>query len=391
MATTSFDYYEVLEVDRSADGDTIKKSFRRLARQYHPDVNSAPDAEDKFKQINEAYDCLSDPDKRRNYDQFGSANGPSGFGGGGSYQYYNMNDMFSEVDLGDIFSAFFGGVRGSSSGAKVRLEGRDMQMSVSLTLEEVKTGVSKEVTLDRLAPCDECGSTGAQKGTEVQTCTTCKGSGVVTTIRNTLLGAMQSSAVCETCHGTGSYIPSPCTECEGSGRVYDRQQVKVEFPAGIAEGQKIRLKSMGEAGIRGAQAGDLLVVAHIREHDRFERRGSDLLAQLEVSITEASLGADVTTEGLSEEVSVQVFGGSQDGDIIKVKGKGLPRLNSDQIGDLYYQLRVNVPRDLSKRARELMLELSRELGDSSKVDVRPRKKSFTQKAKEKLEDFAQGF
>lgn len=389
MAQVSFDYYEVLEVDRNADGDTIKKSFRRLARQYHPDVNPEPDAEDRFKQINEAYDCLSDPEKRRNYDQYGSANGPSGFGGG-SYQYYNMNDMFNQVDLNDIFSAFFGGVRGGGAGAGVRLEGRDMQMQVALTLEEVATGVVKEVTVDRLAPCDECGATGAKQGTSVETCGSCQGSGVITSVKNTFLGPMQSTHTCEACHGTGTLIPEPCSECEGSGRVYDRQRIKVSFPAGISQGQQVRVSQRGEAGIRGAKGGDLLVVAVIKQHELFERNGADLHAVLELSITEASLGGTLNTKGLSEEVEVQIFGGAQSGDVVKVKGKGLPHLQSDARGDIHFHIKVVVPKEMNKRARELMLELSKELGDSANVDIQARKKTLKQRAKEKIDEFTQG-
>lgn len=374
MARTSYDYYEVLEVDRTADGDEIKRSFRRLARKYHPDVSNEPNAEDQFKLINEAYDVLSDPEKRSNYDRFGSAGGPNMGGGAGGYQYYDMGDM--GVDLGDLFSAFFGGVAGSRGGARVRLEGRDMQMTVSVTLEEAATGVKKEIVVDRLAPCDFCDATGAATGTESVTCPDCNGQGVTVGYRNTFLGAVQTQNVCEKCHGTGTYTPTPCPECEGSGRLYDRQTVHIEIPAGIASGQQMRVRERGEAGIRGARSGDLLVTIVVRDHKDFERHGDDLHARLKVSISEASLGANVKAKTLLGETTAQVIAGAQHGDVIKIKGEGMPRLRSDVKGDLYYHLQIEIPKNLSDRARELLSELSLELGDTKEARVGEQKLSF---------------
>lgn len=377
------DYYELLEVSKDADADTIKKSYRKKARTYHPDVNSAPDAEEHFKKINEAYDVLSDPQKRSNYDRFGQAGGPSGFGGGGQ-QYYDMSDMYSSVDLGDLFSAFFGGVSGSRGGASVRLEGRDMTMSVQITLEEAARGIKREILVDRLAPCDECDATGAERGTESHTCPTCHGQGVTTTVRQTFLGAMQTQVVCEQCHGTGTYIPTPCKECEGSGRVVDRQTVVVDIPAGIDSGRQIRLRNLGEAGIRGAEPGDLIVTVVIKPHKSFEREGSNLHAYFTISMAEAALGAYKKVNSLLSEVEAEIDHGTQTGDVIKVPGAGMPRMNGNGNGDLLLHVVVEIPKKLTERQRELLAELSKELGDSATGEILEKKKGFFEKIGDKL-------
>jgi len=364
LAAAGSDYYEILGVARDADADMIKKAFRRRARECHPDINKAPDAEEQFKKVNEAYDVLSDPDKRRQYDQFGTVGGNGGYGG--------YDDIFGggvAFDLSDLFSAFFGGTAGRG-GRAVTLEGRDMAMQLSISLEEAATGVTRDIRYDRLAPCDECGATGSADGSAPTTCPTCGGTGQQVVYRQTILGAMQSATPCSTCGGTGTRIEHPCAECEGSGRVIDRETFTLEIPAGIADGQTIRKREAGEAGIRGARSGDLIFTIHVGAHERFERQGNNLHARLPLSITEATLGTVKQTEGLLETVDVEIPAGSQTGDKVRVKGAGMPQLHKEtQRGDLLFHLDVIVPRKVSPRAEELLRQLSSELGDAPTSDA----------------------
>ena len=366
MASAQSDYYELLGVPRDADSDAIKKAFRRKARECHPDVSNAPDAEERFKELNEAYDVLSDPNKRRQYDQFGTVGNNGGFGGG-------YDDIFGgggvSFDLSDLFSAFFGGAAGRG-GAGVRLEGRDMAMQLSITLEEAAQGIEREIRYDRLAPCDECGATGSADKSAPAKCPTCGGTGQTVGYRQTLFGTMQTATPCPTCGGTGTHIANPCHECEGSGRVIDRETFTLEIPAGIADGQTIRKREAGEAGIRGARSGDLIFTVHVSAHDRFERQGNNLHARLPISITEAALGTVKEVEGLLESVKAEVPAGSQSGDRIRVKGAGMPQLHKEgQRGDLIFYLDIIVPRKISSKAEDLLRQLSAELGDAPASDA----------------------
>ncbi|MCL2746443.1 MAG: molecular chaperone DnaJ [Coriobacteriia bacterium] len=368
MSTVRYDYYEMLEITRDADGETIKRAFRRKAREYHPDVNDAPDAEDRFKELNEAYDVLSDPSKRQHYDQFGTAPGSSG---GGAYNV-DFNDIFGggAVDLGDLFSSFFGGVAGTRGGRAVRTEGRDMGMTVNISLEDAARGMSRQVTVDRLAPCDICDATGSADKSGSTSCETCDGAGQVVGHQQTIFGTMRTQQACSDCSGTGQHVEHPCEECQGSGRMIDRQVVDVEIPAGIADGQKIRLPGMGEAGIRGAASGDLIITIQVQPHERFVRKGQNLNVRLALSIAEAALGTTKRIEGLLTEVTVEVPAGVQTGDRVSVKDAGLPHLNRPEtIGKLYCHVDVIVPRKMSQRSRDLLAELSTELGDNEKSDA----------------------
>lgn len=375
MPAGTRDYYETLGVERSATADEIKKAFRRKARELHPDVNKAPDAEDRFKEVNEAYDVLSDPQKRQQYDTFGSVGGraPGGAGGAGGYQYVDLNDLFGGgasggFDMGDLFSAFFGGATGGGTRG-VRLEGRDMAMSLKITLEEAARGVDKEVVLDRLAPCDVCGGSGAAEGSTATTCPDCNGSGQRVTVRRTFLGNMQTVGPCERCGSTGKIIENPCDECQGSGRVPDRQHVTVSVPAGIADGQQVRLRGMGEAGIRGAAAGDLLVTVRVKAHDHLHREGNDLHCKATISITQAALGVDLTVPGLLEDEQVKIPAGTQHGDIVRLKNHGMPRIGGGgSRGDLIVHVGIEVPKKLNKRQKELMRELAGEFGDDTRAE-----------------------
>ncbi len=375
MPARTEDYYALLGVEKTATADEIKKAFRHRARELHPDVNNAADAEDRFKEVNEAYDVLSDPAKREQYDRFGKVGGPGG--GAGGYQYADFNDLFGGggLNMEDLFSAFFGGVRGRTT----RLEGRDMAMQLVITLTEAATGVEKEIVLDRLATCDVCGGGGSADGSGVTTCPDCGGTGQRVVQRKTFLGTMQTVAPCERCGATGHVVANPCEECQGSGRVPDRQHVNVSVPAGIRDGQQIRLHGLGEAGIRGAAAGDLLVSVRIKEDDYLHREGDDLHCRATVTIAQAALGVDLTVHGILEEKTVPVPAGSQHGDVVRVKGAGMPRLNSSNRGDLFVHVAVDVPRKLTKRQRELLEEYAKESGESTAEH-----KSTVQKLKEWL-------
>lgn len=385
MPSGTRDYYGLLGVERSASADEIKKAFRRKARELHPDVNKAADAEDRFKEINEAYDVLSDPAKKQQYDTYGSVGGRGPSGGPGGYGgYVDLNDLFGGgaggFDMGDLFSTFFGGVAGGGRG--VRREGRDMAMQITVTLEEAATGVEKEIVLDRLAPCDVCSGTGATPGSNVVTCPDCNGSGQRVQMRKTFLGTMQTVVPCERCGATGQTIDEPCDECQGSGRVPDRQHVNVQVPAGIANGQQIRLRGLGEAGIRGAAAGDLIVTVRVKEHELLHREGNDLHCKATVTITQAALGADVTICGLLEDNTAHIPAGTQHGDTVRLKGQGMPRVGGGgSRGDLIVHVGVEVPKKLTKRQKELLSELADEFGDAKRAEKSP---------VEKLKDWLRG-
>lgn len=359
------DLYEVLGVSKNATDEEIKKAFRKRARELHPDVNKAPDAEDQFKELNEAYDVLSDSSKRAQYDRFGTIPGAAGggYGGGG---YVDFEDLFGGGfgGMGDIFSTFFGG--GAGGGAvQQRRDGRDMGVGLRLTLEEVASGVTKEIIFDRLSPCSECGGSGLGEDGKEITCPDCNGSGRVVTVQRTFLGDMQTATTCPKCGGTGHTIENPCEECNGQGRVPDRQRVNVEVPAGIRDGQQLRISGYGEAGLRGAQAGDLIVTCRIQPHEFFERDGTTLHARASITITQAALGAEIELDGIleDEKVPVQIPEGCQNEQVVKVKGYGMPKLRSDQRGDMLVHVNVVVPTKLSKRQRELLEELAEELGE----------------------------
>jgi molecular chaperone DnaJ len=387
VPTGTRDYYQTLGVERTASADEIKKAFRRKARELHPDVNRAADAEERFKEVNAAYDVLSDTAKRQQYDTFGSVGPRAGNGGGYGGGYVDLNDLFGGgaggaggFDMGDLFSAFFGGVSGAGRG--VRLEGRDMAMAITVTLEEAARGAEKEIVLDRLATCDVCEGTGAAEGSNVVTCSDCNGSGQRVQVRRTFIGQMQTVGPCDTCGSTGRVVEQPCEECQGSGRVPDRQHVNVSIPAGINDGQQIRLRGMGEAGIRGAAAGDLIVSVRIAPHDFIHREGNDLHCKSNVSITQAALGAELSVCGLLEDNEVKIPAGTQHGDTVRLKGRGMPRMGGGgSRGDLIVHVGVEVPKKLSKRQKELLRELGEELGDAKAAD---------KSTLEKLKDWLRG-
>ena len=360
------DLYEILGVSKDASDSEIKKAFRRRARELHPDVNKAADAEDQFKELNEAYDVLSDPNKRAQYDRFGTIPGAAGGGYGGGSGYVDFDDLFGGGfgGMGDIFSSFFGG-QGGQGGRPARKEGRDMGVGLRITLEEVARGVEKEIVYDRLAPCPDCKGTGLGENGKVVTCPECGGKGRVVSVQRTFLGDMQTATTCKKCNGTGSSIENPCPECEGQGRVPDRQRVTVKVPAGIRDGQQLRVGGFGEAGIQGAQAGDLIVTCRVQPHEFFERDGDDLHGRANVSFIQAILGAEIEIDGTmpDEKVQVRIPAGCQNEQVVRVKGFGMPRLKSDIRGSMYVHVNVVIPEKITKKQRELLEKLADEMGE----------------------------
>lgn len=358
------DLYAVLGVSKDATEAEIKKAFRHKARELHPDICKEPDAEDRFKELNEAYDVLSDPSKRAQYDRFGTIPGAASSGspyGGG---YVDLEDLFGGgFGMGDLFSTFFGGSGAGRAG--VRRDGRDMGVGLRLTLEEIATGVKKEIVYDRMAPCPDCDGTGFGDGGKEVVCSECGGRGRVVSVQHTFLGDMQTASTCQKCGGIGKIIENPCPECDGQGRVPDRQRVTVEVPAGIRDGQQLRVSGFGEAGMNAAPSGDLIVTCRIQAHEFFEREGDDLHTRINVSITQAALGAELKVDGILDEelVSVRIPEGCQNQQVIRVRGFGMPRFRSDARGDLYVHVNVVIPKKLGKHQRELLEELAEDLGE----------------------------
>ena len=371
------DLYEILGVSKDASDSEIKKAFRRRARELHPDVNKAADAEDQFKELNEAYDVLSDPNKRAQYDRFGTIPGAAGGGYGGGSSYVDFDDLFGGGfgGMGDIFSSFFGG-QGGQGGRPARKEGRDMGVGLRITLEEVARGVEKEIVYDRLAPCPDCKGTGLGENGKVVTCPECGGKGRVVSVQRTFLGDMQTATTCKKCNGTGSSIENPCPECEGQGRVPDRQRVTVKVPAGIRDGQQLRVGGFGETGIQGAQAGDLIVTCRVQPHEFFERDGDDLHGRANISFIQAILGAEIEIDGImpDEKVQVRIPAGCQNEQVVRVKGFGMPRLKSDIRGSMYVHVNVVIPEKITKKQRELLEKLADEMGEEGAAPRSPLQK-----------------
>ena len=374
------DLYAVLGVDKNADEAAIKKAYRHKARELHPDVNKAPDAEEKFKELNEAYDVLSDPKKKAQYDRFGTIPGAaSAAGGPAGAGYVDFEDLFGGGfgGMGDIFSTFFSGFGGSAGGGrKVRKEGRDMGIGLRITLEEVATGCNKEVVYDRLAPCPDCGGKGLGPDGKEVTCDACNGTGRTVTVQRTFLGDMQTATTCSVCGGTGSKIEGACPECGGQGRVPDRQRVSVEIPAGIQDGQQLRVSGYGEAGIQGAMAGDLIVTIRVQRHDYYERHGNDLHVSLTVPMVQAALGAELEIDGIldGEVVKVKVPEGTQSGDKIRIRNFGMPKFRGSGRGDMIVHAKVEIPKKLKKKEREILQSLAHEMGQETSEKRSPLEK-----------------
>ena len=357
------DYYEVLGVERDADQRTIKRAFLKKAREVHPDVSDDPQAEEKFKEVNEAYSVLSDEQKRANYDRYGSADGPMGGSG-----YVDISDIFGGMGMDDIFSSFFGGGAGGRGGrgSQQRRAGRDMAISLTVTLEEAARGCKKTISYDRLATCEDCHGTGRAEGAKETQCKRCHGTGYVTTVQRSIFGQVQSSAPCPDCHGEGTVIDRPCDMCDGQGRTPTHEKLDVQVPAGISTGRQLRVSGYGEAGYRGAASGDLIVTVQVAEHERFHRSGDDLLCDVTVSIAQAALGCSVEVDGImpEERVKISVQAGTQYGDTVAVDGHGMQRLGSGtQRGRLVARIVVRVPTKLPAEAREALEKYADAMGE----------------------------
>lgn len=367
------DYYEVLGVSRDADQRTIKRAFLKLARTLHPDVNKEPDAEVRFKEVNEAYSVLSDERKRANYDQFGNPDGPGGFGS----EYVDMSDIFGG-GFGDIFDSFFGG--GANRGGRAaRTRGRDMGITLRISLHEAAAGCTKTLAYDRLSPCDDCNGTGVADGGHEKVCSRCKGTGRVVEVQRTIFGQMQSQTTCPTCNGSGRVVDKPCDTCEGEGRTPSHETVKVEIPAGIHSGQSIRLEGRGEAGVRGNTSGDLVVTIQITEDEAFDRQGDDLYTVVRIDAIDAMLGTSVELDGImeGERVTVTIPSGCQYGQQIELEGLGMPRLGSSARGRFVAAVQVTVPNDLNSSQKEALnhIRQQRSKGGAANTDDKDGKKA----------------
>ena len=347
------DYYEVLGVSKSADATEIKKAYRKLALKYHPDKNPGDkEAEDKFK---EAYDVLSNEEKRHRYDQFGHAGvggaGQGGFGGGMS-----MDDIFSQ--FGDIFGSFggfsgFGGFGGGRGSRRVN-RGTNLRVKVKMSLQEIATGIEKKIKVKKYVACQHCNGTGARDGKSYSTCSTCKGSGQVTRVQNTILGAMQTTSTCPTCEGEGKIINEKCTFCNGEGVLMSEEVISINIPAGVAEGMQLSLSGKGNAARRGGVNGDLIVLIEEEEHPELVRDGNDLLYNVFIGYPEAVLGETVEIPTIEGKVKVKIEAGTQPGRILRLRGKGLPDVNGYGKGDLLAKVNVWIPKNLSKDEKKLV-------------------------------------
>lgn len=347
----SRDLYEILGVDRRATQDEIKQAYRRLARERHPDVRREdPHATDGFKEINEAYAVLSDPVKRSQYDRFGEIGAErSPFGGAGPFE--------------DLFDMFFGTRPRTTAAERQGPErGADLRYDLEISLEDVATGVERLITLSRLETCAVCFGTGAERGSKPETCPACDGSGEVRVAQRTIFGVMTQIGPCAQCRGTGTYIANPCKNCRGSGQAEARREVTVKVPMGVEDGVSLRLAGEGEAGMRGGERGDLYVVVRVAPHQVFTRRGRDLIADVEVSMIQAALGDEITFKGLLGDERVTIPAGTQPGDTLTLRDRGLPDLRGGR-GNLYLKVRVVIPRRLSAEQRALLEAFARESGE----------------------------
>ncbi|MEX1030488.1 MAG: molecular chaperone DnaJ [Paenibacillaceae bacterium] len=351
------DFYEVLGVDKGASEEEIKKAYRKLARQYHPDVNKAADAEDKFKEAKEAYETVSDPNKRATYDRYGHVDPNQGMGGGG------QGDMGG---FGDIFDMFFGGGGGGNRrNPNAPQRGSDLQYSMTIEFKEAVFGKEMDLTIPRTEDCGKCHGNGAKPGTKPETCSTCKGSGQQEVIQNTAFGRIVNRRVCSSCNGQGAIIKEKCGECHGSGKVKKQRQIHVKIPAGVDEGAQLRVTGEGEAGTRGGPPGDLYVVIRVKPHEFFDREGDDIYCEIPLTFTQAALGDDIEIPTLTEKVKLKIPAGTQTNTYFRLKGKGVPRLRGYGQGDQHVKVTVVTPTTLSEDQRELLRAFADQSGEST--------------------------
>ena len=366
MAENKRDYYEVLGVSKGASEDEIKRAYKKLARKYHPDMNPGDkEAEEKFKEVNEANEVLSDPEKKARYDQFGFAGvDPSyGAGAGGAGGY---GGGFDFGDLGDIFGSFFGGGFGGGQTRRTGPQrGESIRASVAVTFTEAAFGCEKEVSIERSEQCASCKGSGCAPGTTPEICPDCHGSGMVQVQQRTPMGVFASSRPCQRCRGTGKIIHQPCADCGGSGAVRKRKTIKVTIPAGIDHGQTISLRGQGNAGKNGGPAGDLLITVMVRPHELFRREGNDVFCEAPITFRQAVLGATLEIPTIDGPVKYDIPEGTQTGTVFRLRGKGIPALNGRGRGDQYVTVTIETPRNLNREQKEALKRFDETLGESS--------------------------
>jgi len=358
--TDKKDYYTVLGIPREASPDAIRTAYRKLAKQYHPDVNKAPDAEERFKEINEAYAVLSDEERRAAYDRYGHA---------------GLDGMSFDFDFGlnDIFEEFFGfGMGMGNRRRRAPRKGADLRYRLSLDFEEAVFGAEKEIEFSRLEECSRCQGSGAEPGTSPVRCETCNGSGEVRQVRQTLLGSMVNVTTCPTCGGRGETIPTPCTECSGRGFVREKIKRVIPVPAGVDEGTQIRVVGQGEPGVFGGPRGDVYVSIHVNKHRFFRRQGDNILLDLRINVSQAALGTEIIVPTLDGDETITIPAGTQSGKVVRIKGKGVPRSRRNSRGDQLIIIAVDIPTSLSAEQRELFQKLADTLG----TEVIPQDRSF---------------
>ena len=373
------EFYDRLGVSKNASQDEIKKAYRKLSKKYHPDINKEPGAEEKYKEVQEAYETLSDEQKRAAYDQYGAAGANGGFGGGAGG--FGGFDGAGFGGFEDIFSSFFGG--GATRNPNAPRQGDDLQYRVNLSFEEAIFGAEKEVHYNREATCKTCSGSGAKPGTSPVTCGRCHGQGVINVDTQTPLGMMRRQVTCDVCHGTGQEIKEPCQTCHGTGHEKQSHKVSVKIPAGVETGQQIRLAGQGEAGFNGGPYGDLFVIINVNPSDKFTRDGSTIYYTLNISFVQAALGDTVEVPTVHGNVEMTIPAGTQTGKTFRLKGKGAPRLRGGSQGDQHVTVKIVTPTKLNDDQKEALLAFAKASGDEK---IAPQKKGFFNKVKDALED-----
>ena len=372
------EYYDRLGVSKDASQDEIKCAYRKMSKKYHPDINKEPGAEEKYKEVQEAYETLSDDQKRAAYDQYGP-DGANGFGGQGGFGGFDGGAGFGGFE--DIFSSFFGG--GATRNPNAPRQGDDLQYRVNLSFEEAIFGAEKEVHYNREATCKTCSGSGAKPGTSPVTCGRCHGQGVINVDTQTPLGMMRRQVTCDVCHGTGQEIKEPCQTCHGTGHEKQSHKVSVKIPAGVETGQQIRLAGQGEAGFNGGPYGDLFVIINVNPSDKFTRDGSTIYYTLNISFVQAALGDTVEVPTVHGNVEMTIPAGTQTGKTFRLKGKGAPRLRGGSQGDQHVTVKIVTPTKLNDAQKEALLAFAKASGDEK---IAPQKKGFFNKVKDALED-----
>jgi molecular chaperone DnaJ len=373
------DYYEILGVAKGADETEIKKAYRKMAMKYHPDKNPGDkQAEDKFKEAAEAYDVLSNPDKKARYDQFGHAGMGAGAAGGGFSGGMNMDDIFSQFS--DIFGGFGGGGQRGGGGKRRTTRGSNLRIKVKLTLEEILKGVEKKIKVNKYLHCQSCQGSGAQGGSAFHTCSTCRGSGQITQVVNTILGQMQTASTCPACSGEGQVIRDKCKTCFGDGIVRGEEVITINIPAGVAEGMQLSMSGHGNAAPRGGIPGDLLVAIEEQEHPHLKREGNNLFFEQVISFTDAALGTSVEIPTLEGKAKIKIDPGTQPGKVLRLRSKGLPEINQYGRGDLLVSVNIWVPNNLSKEEKKTLEKLNE--SENFQPAKNPKDKGFFDRMKE---------